>query len=117
MDLSQVALPPDCIEAYAMHCEVDGHNKDWIGCITQSGLICSWWGKTGSRYQQADKKGDRFQFNKLVDEKANKGYVTVDDWQPKSWRSNMFSAPITQPKETINILEKAQCPTAATWDF
>lgn len=118
MDLSQVQLPSDCVEAYAMYCGADGHDKDWIGCVTSSGVICTWWGKRGTCYQSANRKGTIVKFHDLALEKRQKRYVELDHFLPNvGWESQM-NAQMNKPSQTISIFDKAMAPiNAPNYDF
>jgi len=125
MDLSQVSFD-SITKGFALHCGVNGHDKDWIVISTTSDKLVVFWGKSGSRYQSAERavpKGRTAQsyMADLVSDKLGKGYEIVYSHAGKSWTE--FGRVEQQPtkqdiptKESV-FKDMAAPTTAANWDF
>lgn len=96
--------------------------KDWIGCLTASGELYTFWGKTGSINQQSQKPGSQAQLLKLIKEKQAKGYRIVDEfrnglgWQSQSETVTSTPQAITNPSPPNQLLVRDSQNTLA-WDF
>ena len=88
---------------YAVHLRASSLSggKDWVGSITASGEIHTYWGKTGQINQHAAKPGDMTALNKIIDQKQNgkDRYTQVDMYTQKDgWLSQRKPTPPTQSK-------------------
>lgn len=128
MDLSQANITTNMVEAIALHCSTDGHNKDWIGAIDINSVITTWWGVADGTYQTATRKGTFRQFRELITQKTSKrsGYVVVDEYFCSTgWKNNLQSIAVEKPKNTTtpqqtpnNITTGLKAPTTSIgWDF
>jgi len=125
MDLSQVSFN-SITKGFALHCGVNGHDKDWIVISTTSDKLVVFWGKSGSRYQSAERavpKGRTAQsyINDLILEKTLKGYEVIYSHSGKSWVGYGKEEPLPAPKDIPtkeSVFKDMAAPTtAANWDF
>jgi hypothetical protein len=127
---------------YAVHLRSPSSSggKDWIGAVTSTGEIHTYWGKTGAINQHAAKVGNSTKLQEIIREKVQKGYSQIDEYDPgQGWFSQRQqtqpaaatdSMPTPPPKPTgppVNLLKvqgakRKLAPTAAVagplnWDF
>jgi hypothetical protein len=133
MDISKVMLPPNTVQAVAMHCGVNGHNKDWIGCLCSDGTIHTFWGPANKINQSGQRFGDVSTWNKLVNSKTHSigsPYIIVDETLLVSgkpmWKSQVMKQGHPKPNTTIpkaqvlksSLIAQSSKPSdALDWDF
>lgn len=129
--MSIPGLPQNTTYAVHLRCPSVSGGKDWVGAVTSNGEIHTYWGKTGLVNQHASKAGNIINLQKIIDEKKNKGYALVDDYDPKTggWSSQQQKAtpppqaPAQQkqtPKPPPNLkplVDNLAQANAIQWDF
>ena len=130
-------------EAVHMRCPSSSGGKDWVGAITSTGELHTYWGKTGHVNQHAAKMVAKNGYINLINEKTNKGYIIVDRFEARNgWESQQTvqtrtpatptrpSTPSPQPfvptAQPVKILRveatadeagQATGPSTLVWDF
>ena len=81
-----MALEKNTLIAFHLRSPSVSGGKDWIGSVTDSGVLHTYWGKTGRINQHASKAGSRTLLLRIVQEQLNKGYRKIDEYeQGKGW--------------------------------
>ena len=95
-------LEPGTTEAVHMRCPSSSGGKDWVGSITSTGELNTYWGKTGHISQHAAKPATKNGYINLISEKTNKGYVIVDRFEARNgWESQQPAQPqYTSPNQS-----------------
>ena len=122
-------LSPNTVYAIHLRASSVSGGKDWVGSVTGSCEIHTFWGKTGLIHQHAAKNGNNIDLQKIIDQKKNKGYFFVDDYsEQKGWSSQKQQAVsasqpnvnVVPPKSVtpiVNWNEAPASPDAIKWDF
>jgi hypothetical protein len=114
--------------SYAVHLSAASSSggKDWVGSITDSNEIHTYWGRTGHINQHTAKPGDFMALQKIISQKMNgkDRYIQVDEYHPQQgWQSQRKQTPVpSQPKAlkpvAAPIVDWAEAPNASIkWDF
>ena len=115
---------------YAVHLRavsVSG-GKEWVGSVTATGEIHTYWGKTDQINQHAAKPGDLTALNKIIDQKQNgkDRYIQVDTYTQKdgwtSQRKQSAPPPESKPRPGKSPMPVAEWSKEAPddsikWDF
>lgn len=134
-------LVPGTTEAIHMRSPSSSGGKDWVGSITSTGEMHTFWGKTGHISMHAAKTVKKNGYINLISEKTNKGYVIVDRFEARTgWESQQPAqprytsatpstptpkpfVPTVQPVKLLRVeasdYEPGQAigPTTLVWDF
>lgn len=119
-------LQPNTIYAVHLRAASSSGGKDWVGSITDSNEIHTYWGRTGHINQHAAKPGDFMALQKIISQKMNgkDKYMQVDEYHPQQgWQSQRKQTPApSQPKAprpvTTPIVDWVEAPNASIkWDF
>ena len=115
---------------YAVHLRAASASggKDWVGSVTGSGEIHTYWGKTGQINQHAAKPGGLPELHKIVNQKQNgkDQYTQVDLYTPQQgWLSQrpptVKPQPVPPPAATAVPLANWNVEEAPDdsikWDF
>jgi hypothetical protein len=115
MNLRDALIDQDTIYCIAMHCNVNGHNKDWYGQTLKNGTIRVCWGPHRQAHQYAVRKGGTAELQKVMTEKLAKGYVMQDEYKNGMWMSQT-AAKVTGMKvhEVPLVYPGGKAPTAKT---
>lgn len=109
-------LRPDTL--YAVHLRAPSKGTDWVGSITDTGEIHTYWGRTGEVVHRASKPGTMDDLKKRIDGKINSAscYQQVDEYRmQQGWQSRMLRTVSSQQQLKVDW---GKAPGAAIeWDF
>ena len=123
---------------YAVHLRAPSVSggKEWVGSVTATGEIHTYWGRTNQINQHAAKPGDLTVLNKIIDQKQNGKdryaridmYTQKDGWtsqrkQQKTAAPAQNKSPVPPVKALVTVADcAAEWSTEAPddsikWDF
>lgn len=117
-------LQPQTIYAVHLRAPSSSGGKDWIGSISNSNEIHTYWGRTGNINQHAAKPGDFMSLQKIINQKKNgkDRYQEVDEYhQQNGWQSQNQKSAQAKPKTSsapVAAVDWVEAPPASIqWDF
>jgi len=119
-------LQPNTIYAIQLRAPSSSGGKDWVGSITNSNEIHTYWGRIGQINQHAAKPGDFTALQKIINQKktGKDRYQEVDEYhQQQGWSSQRTQArtktavpkakPVAPP--VVNWVNAPE--SSIQWDF
>ena len=106
---------------YAVHLRAASLSggKEWVGSVTATGEIHTYWGRTNQINQHAAKPGDLTALNKIIDQKQNgkDRYSQMDMYTQKDgWTSQRKQKTAAPPARNKPPVPSVQAPVpVAEW--
>lgn len=103
-------LPTNAIHAVHLRAPSSSGGKDWVGSVTSTGEIHTYWGRTGTINQHASKRGNISELHQIVSSKKSgrDQYVMVDEFDMQhGWHSQKTHAAdpsVTKQKKPEQLL-------------
>ena len=113
-------LHPETRYAVHLRCRNNDKVNDWIGSLTTTNKIHTYWGRSESLNRHSSRDGSLKDLDRLIAQKLVNGYREVDRYHLETgWLSinsvEKISSPMLQlgPKVVLTV----SCPAALVWDF
>lgn len=118
-------LPQNTTYAVHLRAASSSGGKDWVGSITDSNEIHTYWGRTCHINQHSAKPGDFMALQKIISQKMNgkDKYIQFDEYhRQQGWQSQRKHSPQPVPPKVKPVsapsVDWVEAPVnSINWDF